>query len=283
MGVEAISKILEPDTVDESEPELVEGEFEAHLSTESANYHMNMGHEQENPLLDEETVLDTDAIVLEEAFHRYEHLGLEDLHATPHHEGILGQNFDHHNLPVYVADMPETNRFDYEDNFKRNFRKGYILPALIGGAGIAAGIPEAGAVAVPPAADWIAEKPGIRNVDSKAMRETLALTQLSRLHTSFGMRSAIVAEKLETGIAPDLDEEKPNIAVNYGLSHHDMMSYLRFPRLRETVIEYGRRRDFEGKDEEYLDKVCVFEPDEVYDEDSGLTPGDYSRRIFSID
>lgn len=276
-AISLISSILDPE---EDNLPVDEDNFESHLSTDKANYHFSFEHEMSEPVIDNQIMEGSDALVLEEGATRYEHLELEDLEDTPHHGDIIDDNLRGHNNPIYLVDMPEKNIFDYEENMNRNLAKGFGLPIAAGIAGAAAGIPEASLLSVPAAADWIKEKPFFRDLDNKATREVFGGMQLTRFYTVFSMRSAIVADKMERGVSSHVKDEYPNISLNYGQGHQDIVNYLRFPILREKVIRYNSRNNYEGKDEEYLDKICVFEPES--EEDEVLSASDYTKEVVTI-
>lgn len=236
--------------------------------TPRATYHLHPGNHSRATDLPADTVGGLDALVVEDAFHEYASVSLDDFYRHTQWRGLLETVFTTGRQSVFLLDLP-ASAASVEEWATRSRRR---LLALLATTLVLAPLawllhPLAGVVATPlalPSALLLAESCAGR-LSAERLRDRPSrlrgLVMLAWWWTVYGGRSALIADKLERFVAPKLGhdlERRPSLLIDYGSLHLDTYYYLRYPRLRRSVLTYHEWRGWGNKDGTYADRVCEF-------------------------
>lgn len=207
--------------------------------TENARYVHGFGvHSDE--LTPPEDVYGADAIMLESGSFEYADLDMDTVYdmepyGAPHYRSIIEANLDGERAPIFYTDLPtasDDERMRYMPLVDAKLRQaapflGGIAAATGGEPGLA--IPMLGASLVSLGGQYLAQEGGA------GLAPFLQLPGNS--FTTTGLRSAVMAQKVDEVIAPSLEGGgKPLIYIQTGSAHLDMPLYMRHTRFRDAVL-----------------------------------------------
>lgn len=267
------------------------------VETENANYGQFMSFRIFEEEVPEDVLEETDAIVLESRTTPYEEYDLADKIHDNHylstnqlrgaitqprelpayagnvidelqdreHRGIIRQNLDGDQVPMYLVDLPSEAHLLERVTSSR-------VPKWMRKGGMRALIPRKTTMRhlfrVHPTYLAVHLLFGASGYLPKMLgvgKTPMSYLQVVKAPTSSGLQSAVAAEKLESHIAPQLEEElgrKPNILLMYDVKDMDIAAYLKRPRLRDFVIDKQAHLDYCLADTDYLNQVYEFRFDE---------------------
>ncbi len=84
---------------------------------------------------------------------------------------------------------------------------------------------------------------------------------IARILDPSAARSAIIAEKMESFIAPKIETEKgskPVILFNYGAGHFEIELFLKYPKLRRMTLAMHKAGNFPALEEKEVNQVLEF-------------------------
>lgn len=226
------------------------------FETDTAEYLLPVSTHDREARYAPEVHEEIDAVVLETGRHRYEDMDPEFLHGYDdygaHHLRPLLEDSIEHDNPIYYVDLPSS--FPDNDWISIADQAGrWAVPALGGMMGAAARHPEALVLTAP------AFFAGLGGFLQEKGAEPLAAYAhlLGNMATPAGLRSAVTARKVEEDVAPELggDGGKPTLLLQYGRNHHDVVPYMRAPRLRDGVIAAHRLTAYGSHDGSYVRKI----------------------------
>lgn len=301
------------DTFDEA-PEFI------HVETEHANYAQFMSIPYRKETVNENVLEEADAIVLESRVTPYEDWSLEDrLHSDVSWEKTLGALTTPRNIPSYLEElMEEAEEREYRPIIQQNLEDERLpmylvdlptdahslelsvsnsrLPNWVRTRGLKSLLPGKTAMKslfrTHPAYWPLRVLLGASGYIPKTFetgKTPISYSQLIKAPTPSGLQSAVAAEKIESQVAPKLEEEldrKPNILLVYDVKDQDIAPYLNHPRLRKTVIDKHAYTHYALTDTDYLDKVYEFRFEEeteniVHTKDGDSVP--YTTTMHEVD
>lgn len=234
--------------------------------TEHARYVHGFGNHNVE-IAPPEEVYEADALMLESGSFPYEEMDLETVYdmepyGTPHYRSIIEENLEGERAPVFYTDLPTESddpRLQYMPLVDAKLREaapfiGGIAAALCGEPVLS--IPLLGASLISLGGQYLAQG------GDTGLAPRLQLPGNS--FTPTGLRSAVMARKLEEEIAPSLDgvDGKPLIYLQTGSAHLDIPMYMRHPRVREGVIRAHSVTRDGFCDSAYRDRVGELRLDE---------------------
>lgn len=236
--------------------------------TARATYHLHPGNHSQATDLPPDTVEGLDALVVEDAFHEYASVSLDDFYRHTQWRELLETVFATGRPSVFLLDLPATADSVERWTARSRVRLIALLVTTLALAPLAwfvhplAGVP-ATLLALPSAVLLTESCAGRLSVDRLRDRPSRlrGLMMVAWWWTVYGGRSALVADKLERFVAPKLGHDlarRPSILIDYGSLHLDTYYYLRYPRLRRSVLAYHEWRGWGHKDGTYADRICEF-------------------------
>ena len=260
--------------------------MESEISTENANYicTYQKSHQNYNNF-SEEMLKKADAFVLEFSFNKpMNEVILKDFFRNPveeENEGNLqpanysllifqNQKFQ---TPVYIGDVaPKKLKGASEEDFGR---VKYVLEKIKQTPSQSAAV----GTVVFPAASLL----GLTSIPAALVGGVISITPLytglianfladrgiklrgltiTRILDPAAARSAIIAEKMERFIAPNIESEKggtPVILFNYGAGHFEIELFLKYPKLRRMTLAIHKAGNFPALEEKEVNKILEFE------------------------
>jgi len=246
------------------------------LETKQGIYLLHPGNHSAKTELDQTTLDEVDAVVVEDTFSEYESLSLTDFYRFEQYHDLLTDLLSR-DVPAYVLDLPsELDREAFEQDRKFLKLAVIVYPALfLLGLSLLFIHP---LLAVVP---FFLVLPGVLMIFDSLVDTLVSLGFLSQhvlqcrllriralmltamFYTSAGGRSALVAHKLETYVVPELcsssdGQSKPIILIDYGAYHLDIYCYLKFDWLCRFTLSMFAFRNYSSKNDDYVDKVLEF-------------------------
>ena len=261
--------------------------MKSEMSTENADYicTYQKSHGKYNNFSDQ-LLEKTDAFVLEDAFSEpLQNIDISDFFENP----VKSQRDDssiqpaQHSLfllknqklqkPVFMGDVApkklkgktseDFGRIDYViEEIKQSPSEyvavagfGFPVASLLGALSVPTGVIGSVVSLTPLIAGGIANFLADRGIRLRGLT-------IARMLDPAAARSAIIAEKMEEFIAPEIESQKggkPVILFNYGAGHFEIELFLKYPKLRRMTLAIHKAGNFPALEEKEVNQVLEFE------------------------
>lgn len=256
---ELTKSIIEYEEIVNSRPSDDMPKAPSEVETEAARYILTYQEHGSQAVMSDEMYEACDCIVLEVVNHEVSSPPVRELGepgatenvSEPMHR-LMCRNLVGKQKPVFLPDMNlsgYSHSYQSKDGFRDDINRfanefGGMAPwftaalSSLGLSSIAGSITYLNAIGGVSAAVF-ATVLALRLADQMEVNVPAEL-RLITFYTPGAMRSAVVAEKIEQYLGPELESrkgEKPTLYLNYGLGHRDLELFLKRPQLRELVIK----------------------------------------------
>lgn len=260
------------------------------FKTDWATYYLHPGSHSDATQVPASVLNDMDAIVVERSQEQYEDCSLDDLAASDQYTDLIPTLLETPRpCPIYSLDLPIESMPTTEGEATSFLRWFQVQAALVFGLPailallVAIWVPLAVPFVLPFMAPAVVAGLFLCGAEFKLGSYLL----LPAAPATFAYRSAVVAEKLETIVAPMVSADRNrrvNILVDFGKLHMDIGMYLQQARLRASTRWLHQFRE-SPYDNRYTGKALEFSFTNIAPQHSSHSDGlavEYTKRLYSL-